>query len=134
METRFALLLIFLAVFVTGVVSGVVCVGIAVPFKFHGQACGGARLCISVLLLLTSALLRMAFDCCCSVDCCVFSSGERCVNVVVDLLTSDNRCWVSSQDDGLYGEPGSEVSSLDAALESVQLNVATPLNNKKNKM
>lgn len=33
----------------------------------------------------------------------------------------------SSLDGGLYGEPGFDASSLDVALESVQLNVATPL-------
>lgn len=33
---------------------------------------------------------------------------------------------LSSHDDGLYGEPGSD-ASLDVVLESVQLNVATPL-------
>lgn len=33
----------------------------------------------------------------------------------------------SSFDGGLYGEPGFDASSLDVALESVQLNVATPL-------
>lgn len=37
---------------------------------------------------------------------------------------------LSSHDDGLYGEPGSE-ASLDVVLESVQLNVATPLERTK---
>lgn len=46
------------------------------------------------------------------------------------------KCWLcckSSLDDGLYGEPGLEASSLDVAFESVLLNVATPLKwNKQN--
>lgn len=37
----------------------------------------------------------------------------------------------SSCDCGLYGEPGFDASSLDVALESVQLSVATPLQTKE---
>lgn len=40
---------------------------------------------------------------------------------------------LSSHDDGLYGEPGSD-ASLDVVLESVQLNVATPLQWKRKKL
>lgn len=49
------------------------------------------------------------------------------VGVVVDDCVC-GLLWSShDDDDGLYGEPGSE-PSLEAVLESVQLSVATPLN------
>lgn len=51
--------------------------------------------------------------------------------VVVDFCGVEFALGESASliDGGLYGEPGSEVSD-DAVLESVQLNVATPLKRK----
>lgn len=86
---------------------GVAVLVLALPvFVVTSIVCGAILLLLFVAAAADKSL--DCFNCCC---CCCCCSSFMLVN-----------------EEGLYGEPGSEASSLEAVLESVQLkDVATPL-------